>query len=123
MRRGRLQRPRPVAESAAAGSGLEVDQFNIARVGEGRLEARGVLGYATAGRALPAGLALIPGASRCTIDLSRVTEADSAGLAVLVEWLATSRSRGTVIRYEGIPAQILAVARISDLESLLTDGH
>jgi len=78
---------------------------------------------AAAGRALPAGLALIPKGSTCTIDLSRVTEADSAGLAVLVEWLATAKSRGTVIRYECIPAQILAVARISDLESLLTDGH
>jgi phospholipid transport system transporter-binding protein len=82
-----------------------------------------VLGYVTAGRALPAGLALIPKGSTCTIDLSRVTEADSAGLAVLVEWLATAKSRGTVIHYESIPAQILAVARISDLESLLTDGH
>ena len=82
-----------------------------------------MLGYATAGRALPAGLALIPRGATCTIDLSRVTEADSAGLAVLVEWLATAKSRGTVIHYEGIPAQILAVARISDLESLLTDGH
>ena len=100
-----------------------MDHFTIQRAADGRLEASGVLGYVTAGRALPAGLALIPRDSTCTIDLSRVTEADSAGLAVLVEWLATAKSRGTVIRYQGIPAQILAVARISDLESLLTDGH
>lgn len=100
-----------------------MDQFSIQRVADGRLQASGVLGYVTAGRALPAGLALIPKGAACTIDLSRVTEADSAGLAVLVEWLATAKSRGTVIHYEGIPPQILAVARISDLESLLTDGH
>ncbi|MGB7904703.1 MAG: STAS domain-containing protein [Steroidobacteraceae bacterium] len=100
-----------------------MDQFSIQRVADGRLQANGVLGYVTAGRALPAGLALIPRGATCTIDLSRVTEADSAGLAVLVEWLATAKSRGTVIRYEGIPPQILAVARISELESLLTDGH
>jgi len=122
MRRGRPRRPRVVAEPAAV-STYEVDQFSIQRVADGRLEASGVLGYVTAGRALPAGLALIPKGSTCTIDLSRVTEADSAGLAVLVEWLATAKSRGTVIHYESIPAQILAVARISDLESLLTDGH
>jgi phospholipid transport system transporter-binding protein len=122
MRRGRPRPPRPVAEPAAAGAYV-VDQFSIQRVADGRLEASGVLGYVTAARALPAGLALIPRDSTCTIDLSRVTEADSAGLAVLVEWLATAKSRGTVIRYEGIPAQIRAVARISDLESLLTDGH
>ena len=122
MHRGRPRRPRPAAEPAAVSTN-EVDQFSIQRVADGRLEASGVLGYVTAGRALPAGLALIPKGSTCTIDLSRVTEADSAGLAVLVEWLATAKSRGTVIRYECIPAQILAVARISDLESLLTDGH
>ena len=123
MLRGRLRRPRPVAEPAAADSNYDVDQFSIQRVADGRLEASGVLGYVTAGRALPTGLALIPRGSSCTIDLSRVPEADSAGLAVLVEWLATAKSRGTVIRYQCIPAQILAVARISDLESLLTDGH
>jgi phospholipid transport system transporter-binding protein len=122
MHRERVRTPSPVVEPAAYSS-FAVDQFSIQRVADGRLEASGVLGYVTAGRALPAGLTLIPKGSTCTIDLSRVTEADSAGLAVLVEWLATARSRGTVIRYEGIPAQILAVARISDLESLLTDGH
>ena len=100
-----------------------MDQFSIQRAADGRLQASGVLGYVTAGRALPAGLDLIPSGATCTIDLSRVTEADSAGLAVLVEWLATAKARGTVIRYQGIPPQILAVARISELESLLTDGH
>ncbi len=96
--------------------------FTIQRVAEGRLEASGALGYESAGQALPSGLALIEQGKSCTIDLSRVTEADSAGLAVLVEWLATARARGATIRYECIPAQILAVARISDLESLLLDG-
>jgi phospholipid transport system transporter-binding protein len=100
-----------------------VAQFSIGRVAEGRLEASGELGYASAAQALNAGLALIPHGGRCTIDLSRVTAADSAGLGVLVEWLATAKARGSEIRYECIPAQILAVARISDLESLLTTSR
>jgi phospholipid transport system transporter-binding protein len=100
-----------------------VTQFNIGRVADGRLEASGELSYASAAPALHAGLALIPHGGRCTIDLSRVTEADSAGLGVLVEWLATAKSRGSDISYQGIPAQILAVARISDLESLLTSSQ
>jgi phospholipid transport system transporter-binding protein len=100
-----------------------VAQFRIGRVSDGRLEASGELGYASAAQALRAGLALIPHGGLCTVDLSRVTEADSAGLGVLVEWLATAKSRGSEIRYECIPAQILAVARISDLESLLTTSR
>lgn len=97
--------------------------FDIRRVADGRLEASGALGFESAARALPDGLALIEPGKPSTIDLSRVTEADSAGLAVLVEWLASARARGATIRYECVPAQILAVARISDLESLLLDGQ
>jgi phospholipid transport system transporter-binding protein len=96
--------------------------FEISAASPGRLEARGSICYDSAARALHAGLALIPRGQPCTIDLSQVTEADSAGLAVLVEWLATARKRGSTIHYHGIPAQILAVARISDLDDLLTDG-
>jgi phospholipid transport system transporter-binding protein len=98
-------------------------KFEIHSVADGQLEASGALDFDSAVHALPGGLALIGRGKPCTINLSRVTDADSAGLAVLVEWLATARSRGVTIRYEGIPAQILAVARISDLESLLTDGQ
>jgi phospholipid transport system transporter-binding protein len=96
--------------------------FQINATSPGRLEARGTICYDSAAQALVTGLALIPHAQPCTIDLSQVTEADSAGLAVLVEWLATARKRKSSIHYEGIPAQILAVARISDLDELLTDG-
>jgi len=96
--------------------------FAITAVGPGRLEARGTICYDSAAQALRAGLALIPRGQPCTIDLSKVTEADSAGLAVLVEWIATARKRESTIHYEAIPAQILAVARISDLDDLLTDG-
>jgi phospholipid transport system transporter-binding protein len=96
--------------------------FQISASSPGRLEAQGAMSYDSAAQALMAGLDLIPRGQRCTIDLSKVTEADSAGLAVLVEWLATARKRGTTVHYEGIPAQILAVARISDLDELLTDG-
>ena len=97
--------------------------FGIRQTAPGRLEASGAMSYDSAAVALPAGLALIPRGQACTIDLSRVTEADSAGLAVLVEWLATARKRETTIHYEGIPAQILAIARISDLDEMLTDGR
>jgi phospholipid transport system transporter-binding protein len=97
--------------------------FHIESLSAGRLQARGAMTFENAARALQAGLNLIPRSGHCTIDLSGVTEADSAGLAVLVEWLATSRVRGSTIHYESLPAQLLAIARISDLDELLTDPH
>ena len=93
--------------------------FSIAADGPERLRARGELDFGTAAAALQAGLALLPRGGRCTIDLAGVTSADSAGLAVLVEWLAAAAERGGSLVFESVPAQLRAIARISDLESLL----
>lgn len=93
--------------------------FTIEADGPERLRARGELDFATAAEALRAGLALLPKGGRITIDLAGVSAADSAGLAVLVEWLAASTEQGGSLVFEAVPAQLRAIARISDLEPLL----
>jgi phospholipid transport system transporter-binding protein len=93
--------------------------FRVEPAGDGRLAASGELEFATAAAALAAGLALIGAQRHWTIDLAGVTAGDSAGLAVLVEWISAARARGATLRYEAVPQQILAIARISDLEGLL----
>ncbi|MCM2312945.1 MAG: STAS domain-containing protein [Steroidobacteraceae bacterium] len=93
--------------------------FRVEPAGDGRLAASGELEFATAASALAAGLALIGAQRHWTVDLAGVTAGDSAGLAVLVEWISAARARGGTLRYEAVPQQILAIARISDLEGLL----
>lgn len=93
--------------------------FRIEPAGDGRFAASGELGFATAAAALQAGQALIAPGRALTFDLARITAGDSAGLAVLVEWLSVARARGAALRFESVPAQILAIARISDLEGLV----
>ena len=58
-----------------------------------------------------------------TIDLSGVTLADSAGHALLLEWKSWAADGARRIRFENIPSQILAIARMSGTESLLVDGE
>ncbi len=53
-------------------------------------------------------------------DLAKVERADSAGIALLIEWLRLARQRGARISYEHMPAQILAIARVTGLEALLS---
>jgi phospholipid transport system transporter-binding protein len=96
-----------------------VTAFRIEPAGDGRLAVSGELGFATAAAALQTGLALIGAQRAWTVDLSGVTAGDSAGLAVLVEWVSAARARGATLRYEAVPTQFLAVARISDLDGLL----
>jgi phospholipid transport system transporter-binding protein len=54
-----------------------------------------------------------------TFDLTGVTAADSAGLALLIDWLAVARARGRTLRYTQVPQSLQALARMSDVESLL----
>jgi len=96
-----------------------VAALRIEPAGQGRLRVRGELGYATAEAALRDGLRLMDGTPEWTVDLAGVEAGDSAGLAVLVEWLSAARARGGSLRYVDVPAQILAIARISGLEQLL----
>lgn len=53
------------------------------------------------------------------IDMSGVAQADTAGLALLLEWLSRARDAGRQIAYENIPSQISAVAEISEVTELL----
>jgi phospholipid transport system transporter-binding protein len=98
---------------------MTVTGFSIQPAGPERLEASGELTFATAANALERGSDLIGRGPAWVIDLSRVQSGDSAGIAVLIEWLASAQKRGATLRYENIPAQMLAIARISDLEDLL----
>lgn len=93
--------------------------FEIERIAPDRLRASGELGFATAARALSAGLGQIGREGEQVIDLSGVTVGDSAGVAVLVEWISAAAAAGVALRYENVPMQMLAIARISDLEDLL----
>ena len=94
--------------------------FAIERSAPGRIAARGALDFDTAADALKRGLKLMHSERDVEVDLTQLTSGDSAGLAVLVEWLADSRARGVKLHYVGVPAQILAIARLSDIDQLLT---
>lgn len=53
------------------------------------------------------------------IDLDGVSRSDSAGLALLVEWLRQARERDIDVHFHHLPAQLLEIARVSDLLPLL----
>jgi len=62
---------------------------------------------------------LFNGAAQMDIDLSRVTRADSAGLALLVTWMRQAKQTDKNIRFEHLPAQMLAIAKASGLDEFL----
>jgi phospholipid transport system transporter-binding protein len=51
-----------------------------------------------------------------------VSLADSAGLAVLLDWLSAAKAAGRKLRYTHLPKDVVALARISEVDELLARG-
>jgi phospholipid transport system transporter-binding protein len=84
--------------------------------GEYRLS--GVLTFATAVAALKAAPLFRPGAD-LRFDLSGVVRADSAGVALLIEWLRRARAAGSHLRYAHAPESLRAMLRVGGVQDLL----
>jgi phospholipid transport system transporter-binding protein len=53
------------------------------------------------------------------MDLAQVTRTDSAGLALLVEWLREASRHGGRMEFVNLPSQMLALAGAANLEHVL----
>ena len=97
-------------------------RVGISEPSAGRIVVTGELTFASARDARQLGLLVLEGsrASKLVIDCGGVTRADSAGLAVLLDWLAWGRRKSRTVTLENLPAPLVAIARISEVDGLLT---
>ena len=98
--------------------------FALSAVAAGRCSAQGALTFATARAARQLGLAALraAGSGPLQIDCGAVGLADSAGLAVLLDWLSAAKGLGCSLRYAHLPKDLMALARISEVDELLARG-
>ncbi|HYL72281.1 MAG TPA: STAS domain-containing protein [Candidatus Dormibacteraeota bacterium] len=108
------------ASTAAAHAGA----FRLSAAAPGQFAAAGPLVFATATAACVEGLAALGAAEggELEVDCGGITATDSAGLAVLLEWLGAARRAGRRLRYTRLPEGLKAVSRISEVEELLERG-
>jgi len=97
-------------------------RVGISEPSPGRVVVTGELTFASARDARQLGLLVLDSsrAERIVIDCSAVTRADSAGLAVLLDWLAWGRRKSRAVSLEKLPASLVAIARISEVDGLLS---
>lgn len=50
------------------------------------------------------------------VDLSKVTSVDSAGLALMIEWIKQCQQNDCEIEFKNIPEQLFALAKLSGLD-------
>ena len=89
-------------------------------LGNGRFKVHGALNADTATDLLEHSERAFQGAGSIDLDLSGVPEGDSAGLALLIEWLRQAKQQKQEFRLHNVPAQIAALARISEVDELLS---
>jgi phospholipid transport system transporter-binding protein len=108
----------------ASAHAADATAFRLAPGAPGTLLAEGPLTFASARRACELGVAVLAqaAAAKLEIDCRGITPSDSAGLAVLLEWLSVAKHAGRSLRYAQLPSGLAALARISDLEDLLERG-
>jgi phospholipid transport system transporter-binding protein len=97
-------------------------RVGISEPATGRIVVTGELTFATARDARELGVLVLESsrAERLVIDCAAVSRADSAGLAVLLDWLAWGRRHSRPMALENLPPSLIAIARISEVDGLLT---
>lgn len=88
--------------------------------GSGNWLLQGELGFDSVSSVLRHAGANMLGSGRLEVDLTGVTRADSAGLALLVEWLRESEKTGNEITFINVPPQLLSIARVCGLDEILS---
>lgn len=96
---------------------------SLTAAGAGLIAVKGPVTFATAGALLAAGRTLFAQHPAVTVNLSEVADVDSAGLALLLEWLRQARAERRAVAFQAVPDKLLAIARLSGVEALLTDGY
>jgi len=100
-----------------------VSDFELQDLGEGRFTLSGDMSFDTAERILRASEEPFEQHTRIEVDLSGVGIADSAGLALLLEWITWANHTVREIRFTDMPERIIAIAKTTEVDPLLERGE
>lgn len=87
--------------------------------GAGAIDVSGTLGFALVVDLLNSSRRFFSGQTDLVFDLSGVEKTDSAGLALMVEWMVMAQESGQTISFREVPKQMLDIARVSGLDGVL----
>ena len=96
-----------------------MSDFELKDLGAGKFELSGAMSFETADRILRESEKLFRQHGDLEVDCSGVTDADSAGLALLLEWKSQANRREGQIHFNGLPKSIVAIARTTEVDHML----
>jgi phospholipid transport system transporter-binding protein len=98
-----------------------VTTAEISRQGKNGLKVIGDMTFSTAPRLYDDSITLLKNekGKELNIDLTQVAKADSAGLALLLEWLVLVKRKGGRLVVKGMPESMQAIAHLCQIDSTL----
>jgi len=98
-------------------------KFNLIKQSAGHYFIEGDLTFSSLNKKNTQSFDFLKKTDQTCINLSSVTAVDSAGLALLLEWLKHSKKYDTKLVFNNLPHQLLTLATLSglDLDEYLTD--
>jgi len=97
--------------------------FTLEDRGKGQFALSGRMSFDTAGQILKESEEMFDEHTLIEVDLSGVTHTDSAGLALMLEWITWANHTVREIRFQGTPDKIDAIARTTEVDHLLKRGE
>ncbi len=100
-----------------------MNKFRLDDLGDGRFLLSGKMTFRYVGPILRVSMELFHEHPHIEVDLSGVTETDSAGLALLLEWITWANHNVHEIRFIHTPEKIDAIAKTTEVDDLLKRGE
>jgi len=100
-----------------------MSDYTLEDLGSGRFSLSGRMAFDTAGQILRESEGPFQEHTRIEVDLAGVEETDSAGLALLLEWITWANHTVREIRFTDMPDKIKAIAKTTEVEHLLKRGE
>ena len=104
-------------------SATAVSRFTLTDCGDGRFTLSGDMSFDTAERILRESEKQFSEYAQIEVDLAAVEDTDSAGLALLLEWITWANHTVREIRFVEVPEKLVAIAETTEVERLLKRGE
>ena len=100
-----------------------MNDYTLEDLGGGRFALSGEMSFRTAERILRESETPFSEHAQIEVDLSAVEKTDSAGLALLLEWITWANHTVREIRFVEMPERVLAIAETTEVDKLLKRGE
>jgi len=96
-----------------------MSEAQIKKHSDGDIKVSGTLGFGGVVSLLDMSREFFAGQEPLVFDLAEVGKVDSAGLALLIEWMCMAEKSGQSISFQHLPKQLIDIAQVSGLDEVL----